>query len=184
VPDLPFPNTHCSGAPYGLLYHSRCKEQFSIAYVHAITTAARCKLENIVVDDESVDATIKQVASHAELDYVSLDIQLKCTSQDVLKNGQVSWPLSSKNYTELATSRRTAPAILIVLRVPDNFEEWIVQNHSNLTLARSAYWTSIRGFPDLADQKQERTVKLSTDQLFNVEQLLGILKRVGDGGVP
>lgn len=148
---VPFPETHGSGVPYGSLYDSRCKEQFSIAYIHAIITAARCKLENIVVDDESVDATIKQVAKHAVLNYVSLDVQLKCTSQVVDRGEHVAWPLQRKNYSELTTVRRTAPIILILLQVPETFEDWLLQDEGSLTMARSAYWASKPTGPQLED---------------------------------
>lgn len=184
VPAVPFPETHCSGLPYGTLYDSKCKEQFSIAYVHAIATAARCKLEEIVVDDESVDATIRQVATHVMLDYVNLDIQLKCTSQAVERDEYIAWPLRKKNYLDLASTRRGAPIILIVLQVPKKFEDWLLQDDKSLTLAKSAYWTSIRGFPDLPEGQTQETVKLPKTQPFNVEHLLDILARVGDGGVP
>jgi hypothetical protein len=184
MPAVPFPETHISGTPYGSMYPSQCKEQFSIAYIHAITTAARCKLENIEVDDESIDATIKQVAKHAEIDFVSLDVQLNCTSQAVERQGYVAWPLGNKNYSELITERRTGHIILIVLQVPEYFGDWLLQDEGGLTMVKSAYWVSIRGLPELPHGQTTKTVKLPKIQPFNVEQLLGILSRVGDGGAP
>jgi len=62
---------HASGAPYGTMHPSQCKEQFSIAYVHAIVTAARCKIAHMTVDDERVDLTIRQKADHKEFSSLS-----------------------------------------------------------------------------------------------------------------
>lgn len=183
VANTSFPDIHPSGAPYGQMDPSRCKEQFSIAYAHAIATAARCKLENIIVDDESVDATIKQVAEHSQICYPALDIQLKCTSQEIEKSdGDFSWKLSAKNYNELSTTKRGS-IILIVLRVPVAFTEWAPHTEDNLTLVRAAHWVNLRGQPAIP-AGSSRVVTIPRQNHFSVEQLLGIMKRVGDGGFP
>ncbi|MEV0066108.1 DUF4365 domain-containing protein [Amycolatopsis sp. NPDC050768] len=177
-----FPDIHPSGAPFGTMHPNNCKEQISIAYAHAVTTAARCKLDHIEVDDNSVDAVVMQKANQEFVDGVELDIQLKCTSQDLLREESLSWPLDGSNYNELANERRYNKAILVVLVVPERLDHWLRQTEDCLQLVRCAYWVPMTGLP-LTDQKS-KTVKLPRSNIFNVEQLLGILQRIGSRRLP
>jgi hypothetical protein len=168
------------GAPYGTLDQRECKQQFSIAYAHAIATAARCKLDNIHPDDERVDLTIRQVASHKMYDSAQIDVQMKCTSQDVLKTDGVHWVLSRDHYDHLRSELVYVPKILVVLLVPKRLDDWLTVSADSMLLQRSAFWVSLRGEPESAHDS--KTVVLPNQ--FNVVQLLEILKRVGDGGTP
>jgi hypothetical protein len=177
-----FPDLHRSGAPYGSLYSTQCKEQFSVAYAHAVTTAARCKLEHVEVDDESVDATIRQSRKHLIYSGAQMDVQLKCTSSHTPKNGYISFPLKKKNFDDLSDPHRLVPVVLVVLLVPEKIEEWISQTDDILTMARSAYWLNVSGLSAVGETST--TVKVPTSQRFDVAQLLGMLQRVGNGGKP
>ncbi|MEV6711891.1 DUF4365 domain-containing protein [Lentzea sp. NPDC051208] len=178
-----FPTVHPSGAPFGSLHPNHCKEQISIAYAHAVVTAARCKLDHIKIDNNSVDAVVMQEAEHELLDGVELDIQLKCTAQrDRVRDDHVAWPLEQTNHNQLASERRYNKAILVVMVVPERVEEWVTQSEDSLQLVRCAYWVGMTGQP-LTDN-QSKTVRLPKSNVFNVEQLLGILQRVADGGRP
>jgi hypothetical protein len=139
-------------------------------------------LEEIRIDDEKVDAVIRQEADHALYDGVSIDVQLKCTTQKVVNNGYASWTLKKDHYDKLRAVKRYHPRILVLMLVPEDLEEWVVQDEEQLRLVKCAYWTDLVGMPGVATDT--KTVKLPTANLFNVEQLLGILSRVGSGGEP
>ncbi len=177
-----FPTVHASGHLYGHLFDHQCREQLSVAYVHAVTTAARCALEEIKVDYQTVDATINQTAPHQFYDKSKLDVQLKCTSRDILKSDHVAYSLEEKYYDELRSTRRYNPIILIVLIVPPTLEEWLVQEEEGLRLHRAAYWMSLRGEPEI--DRRSTTVHIPRSNIFNVEQLLDIMTRIGNGGMP
>jgi Domain of unknown function (DUF4365) len=182
VPQGPvFPTVHRSGAPYGRLFETNCREQISIAYAQAVVTAARCKLEHVRVDDEKVDAVVRQEADHPLYDGASIDLQLKCTSQDVVKNGFISWSLSKAHYDKLRNPKRIYPRILVLMLVPEDFESWVVQDHDNLRLVKCAYWIDLVNAPDIT--ADSTTIKIPVDQVFNVEQLLRILQVFGAGEV-
>jgi hypothetical protein len=176
-----FPDVHQSGVPYGQLHDTSCKEQISIAYAQAVTSAARCSLENIRVDYQGIDATIRQSAQHDLLDTVSLDVQLKCTASGALTTDHLAFSLDKAKYDKLRNTRRLDDAILIVMLVPPNLEAWLKQSHSTLELAHAAYWVNLRGMPDIGSAGST-TVHLPRTNLFNVEQLLGMLARIGSGG--
>lgn len=177
-----FPTVHASGLPYGQLAANNCREQLSIAYAHAVTTAARCTLEDIKVDYQTVDAVIRQTADHAVYDVAAIDVQLKATSQDILKEGHLAYSLETKYYDALRSPRRMNPVILVVMLLPAGLDQWIVQDEDHLRLHRSAYWISLRDMPPV--QTESTTIHIPRSQKFDVEQLLGILSRVGDGGYP
>lgn len=173
---------HPSGVPYGSLFESECKQQLSLAYVRAVATAARCSVEEIAVDYQTVDLTIRQSAPHQLWDEALLDVQLKCTSQDVLRDAHLAFPLEKKHYDALRNTRRYTPAILVVMIVPPALEGWIHQDEESLRVSRAAYWTSLRGQPEIATKST--TVHVPRTNLFTTEQLLLMLSRIGNGGLP
>ncbi|RBM19223.1 hypothetical protein DI005_16145 [Prauserella sp. PE36] len=177
-----FPDMHGSGVPYGRLQPNLCKEQISIAYTHAVATAARCKLQDVEIDDHGIDAVLMQTPEDDLLGDVKVDVQLKCTSGDHLKDDHLAFPLPRHNYDKLRGEKRITPAILIVMVVPAALEEWVAQNEEALTLVKCAYWMSLRGMPSI--DQDNKTVHLPRRNIFDVKSLLAIMKRVADGGQP
>lgn len=177
-----FPDTHPSGVPYGRLEPNLCKEQISITYAHAVATAARCKLDDVKIDDHGVDAVLLQTPEDYLLGNVRVDVQLKCTSMDVLREDHVAFPLPRFNYDSLRGPKRLTPAILVVMIVPPRIESWLAQDEDSLRLVKCAYWMSLRGAP--AIDQQGRTVHVPRANIFDVSSLLAIMKLVAEGGHP
>jgi hypothetical protein len=171
------------GVPYGTLHETAVKQEFSLAYAHAVSAAARCTFEPVRVDVERVDFVIRQVANHLQHTNAMVDVQIKCTSQDVLKEDGVHWPLDIAHYDDLRDPKVYTPKILVVVVVPDEFLEWFEHAPEQAVLRHGAYWTSLRGMPE-STNAAKKTVVLPRDQVFDVPALLGILKRVGDGDLP
>lgn len=171
-----FPDMHRSGVPYGRLQPNLCKEQISIAYAHAVATAARCKLQDVDIDDHGVDAVLMQTPPDELLGNVKIDVQLKCTSGDVLKDQHLAFQLPKFNYDKLRGEYRLDPAILIVMLVPSDLEDWVTQDEDALTVVRCAYWMSLRGMPSIGDQ-DSKVVHLPRGNIFNVESLLAMMER-------
>ena len=181
----PWGPTHLpDGTPYGKLHETACKEQFSLAYAHAIALAARCTLHGITPDVERVDFTVRQVADHNLYEAAQIDVQMKCTSQSVMLNDGVHWTLDVDHYDHLRSGKVYNPKILVVLLVPTNLKDWLDHSADRAILKQCAYWVSLRGLPAVPATQQTRTVVLPPTQPFDVPNLLGILKRVGDGGPP
>ncbi|MEO3862219.1 DUF4365 domain-containing protein [Acrocarpospora sp. B8E8] len=171
-----------AGAPYGSLHASKCKEQFSLAFTHAITAASRCKISDLRVDDERVDYTMRQVANHRRFSSSTVDVQMKCTEQDVLRDDGVHWSLDRSHYDALRDLRTYNRKILVVLLVPHRLDRWLETQEEGMLLRKTAYWVCLEGHEPI--ETASKTVVLPRVNVFNVEQLLGILQRVGDGGQP
>lgn len=169
--------------PYGSLPESACKEQISVAYLHAVTAAARCSLEILSVDYEGVDATVRQEADHLMFTNAQVDVQLKCTSQEhVLKADHLAFRLERAHYDKLRDQKTLTPRILAVMVVPADLDEWLEQSQEHLLVRRCAYWVCLQGDPEVTTDTV--TVKLRRSHILDVGQLLGILQRIGNGGRP
>jgi DNA modification methylase len=177
-----FPTDHASGTPYGLLDENACREQLSLSYVHAVAAAARCSMERTGIDYQQIDVTIKQTAPHSLIEYANLDIQIKATSKDVLKADAVHYALPKKYYDSLRSMKRNNKIILVVVVLPDRLEDWVLQSEDDLRMRRAGYWLSLRGYPEI--QTGSKTLKIPRANVFSVEELLGIMSRIGNGGAP
>lgn len=170
-----------AGAPYGNLTSGHTKEQYSIAFVHALATRARCKIQNLDVDDEHVDLTIRQKADHLHFSRVAVDVQMKCTSQDVIRQDGLHFSMLRDHYDGLR-ARGILKKILVVLAVDEEFDDWMAIKPDELLMRGSAYWMGMDGLPPITTSST--TLILPDKNRFNAEQLLDMLARIGNGGAP
>ncbi|MEG4166816.1 MULTISPECIES: DUF4365 domain-containing protein [unclassified Microcoleus] len=157
------------------------KELFSKAYVRAVAAVAGCSVDQPENDYDSVDLCIKAIGSDPMQPH-RLELQLKCTSRDVLDAESVRYPLNVKNYNDL---RVTAfiPRLLVVVLVPENIGEWIQQSEQEMLLRHCAYWVSLRGMPETRNTNRI-TVELPRRNHFTPQALESIMQRISKGGFP
>ncbi|MEV4062199.1 DUF4365 domain-containing protein [Nonomuraea dietziae] len=170
-----------AGIPYGTLHQTECKQQFSLAFTHAITAAARCTIADLRVDVERIDYTVRQSATHRKYTSSQVDVQMKCTDQDVLRDDGLHWSLSRDHYDWLRDPKTYNRKILVVLHVPRLLQDWLQIEEEGMLLRKVAYWVCLEG-AEPVDTKTT-TVVLPRTNVFSVPSLLGILQKVGDGGV-
>lgn len=159
------------------------KEQFSKAYVHAVATVAGFQVANYAVDDDSIDVTISASGNTGLARKPKIDVQLKCTSQDVVDDEKLSFPLDVRAYDNLRSDDLCSPRILVVVVVPDKIDDWLAQDEKNLALSHCGYWMSLRGKPAI-NNNTSKTVHLPRSQIFSAEALMEIMTAVNDGGAP
>lgn len=159
------------------------KEQFSIAYVRAVAAAAGFKISRDEVDDDSVDISIGRSGGNGTIRSPKCDIQLKCTSQDVIKDEVIHFALPLKNYNDLRDTDLHVPKILVILLVPECVSEWLKQNEQALLMHHCAYWQTLRGKP-AETNKSSVTVHIPRRHIFDVAALTSIMDRIGQGTNP
>ncbi|WNG23794.1 DUF4365 domain-containing protein [Cystobacter fuscus] len=121
------------------------KEQFSIAYVHAVASAAGVITSPMNhVDRLSVDIKLTGMPP-AYPRCPEVNVQLKCTSNFELDEHDFGFPLPIKNYDDLRDDNLSVPRILIVLLVPKNIQDWLDIDESRMLARNCAYWHSLRG---------------------------------------
>jgi hypothetical protein len=156
---------------------SQRKEQFSRAYIHAIATVAGFTLYEPKVDDESVDLGIAgRIASDIPRP-PRLEIQLKCTSDKIVKDKDIVFSLKRKNYDDLRLDDLIVPRLLVVLVVPRKDDDWLKHSETETTIRHCAYWASLRGMEDKR-AKTKVSISFPRTNLFCVEALRELMRRV------
>ncbi len=155
---------------------SQRKEQFSYAYIRAVASVAGFSVSTPEVDDDSVDAILAGRSVDGIPCRPRIELQLKCTSGDVLRDDKVIYLLKRKNYDELRITDILVPRILIVVHVPASEEEWLRQTEDELTMRRCGYWASLCDEPETTNPTKV-TVYLPRANVFDVAGLRGLMGR-------
>jgi hypothetical protein len=164
-------------------YDSWRKEQFGRAFVEAVASVSGCQVECTRIDNDSVDLTLMRRTTTTAVRSPKLDVQLKTTALDVVKNGHIAFPLSMKNYDELRPTNLSVPRILVVVLVPQDVHEWTAHSEAELALRRCSYWLSLRGEPDVPNATT-KSVHIPRAQVFNPHSLHGIFSRLEQWNLP
>lgn len=155
------------------------KEQFSKAYVQAISAVAGCSWATPSVDDDSIDVSLSAKMFRGP----KLDLQLKCHAAATPTGTSFAYQLKLKNFDELRGDQLLVPRILVVLLVPPDPSDWLKYSEPELTLRRAAYWVSLRGLPATTN-KSKVTIQVPQLQHFDVVGLQGMMNRISTGGLP
>lgn len=139
----------------GLLPLNERKQQFSFGYVRMVVASAGCSVKSHATDYDGVDITIVSA---------------------------VAWTMKEKPFAKLTNGKRYTPAYLGVLVVPAEPEAWLDQDEDRLVTRSRLYWAKASDLVPFSEDGQSRTVYLPRSNLFDVGQLLGIMKSIGEGG--
>jgi hypothetical protein len=120
---------------------------FSEAWLRAVAPVAGFGVQGgTQPDDQSVDITItskrRGISSNPRV-----DVQLKCTANDLGDHPQISFSLPQNNYEDLRDVNVSVPIILVVVQVPVDPLNWILAYADKLEVFRAAWWISLRGYP-------------------------------------
>jgi hypothetical protein len=155
------------------------KQQLSVAYVHAVAARAGYACQVINVDNDSVDVQLAargMVHQHAVLRSPRVDIQLKATSQPVLKESHLTFPLPIKNFNELREPV-LVPRILVVFLLPEDDNLWLVQSEDAMITKHCGYWMALLDHSETKNRTSV-TVHLPRDQQFTVSSLRTVMEKV------
>ncbi len=172
------------GAAMALLPSKEIESELSYAYLHAVASMAgmSCQVANRQSDRIGIDARIVahgDFGAHTVLTDISLDIQLKATTQPyTIQHKQIPYFLHGVNrYDVLRRKTVTPQKILVVLFLPSDSSEWLVWSSERLCLQECAWWVSLRGAPT-CDNTSGQTVYLPLEQHFNPGNLITIMTRL------
>jgi hypothetical protein len=152
------------------------KEQYSHAYIRAVASVAGFSAAIPEVDDDSVDLFLTGRSVSGIPCRPRIDLQLKCTSDNVIRDDKVIYPLKRKNYDELRISDLLVPRLLVVVHVPESEEEWLRHSEDEMAMRRCGYWASLRGEPETTNSTTV-TVYLPRTNVFDVAGLCGLMER-------
>ena len=89
------------------------KERFSFAYIRAVAAHAGFYVDEPQVDRSSIDGVLRADFGRGP----RIEFQAKATSQDILRENHLAFPLPIGNYKDL-TQDAMIPRILIVVLMP------------------------------------------------------------------
>jgi hypothetical protein len=153
------------------------KEEFSLAYVHAVAAAAGFCSDR-PSRDYGVDLRITGAGPRRCRSYPTLDLQVKATSGDVVRDERVVLSLPVTNYDDLRwDGNRSAPFILVAVVVPASLEDWVAETEAELAMRRCGYWCSLRGMPPTSNTTTV-DVSLPRSQRFCTRELEHLMSRI------
>ena len=161
------------------------KEEFSYAYVHAVAAVAGYGLVLMpkLVDHDGIDVQIAARGGKGTVRSPRLEAQVKCTSQDVIEEKRIAYPLEVKNYNDLIADNYHTDRILIVLAVPEDISLWLMHSEEQLAMKRCAYWTSLREGKETTNSATV-TVSIPRQNQFTSDALISLMETVGKGEKP
>jgi hypothetical protein len=171
------------GAQQRTLPLNEMKQQFSLAFVHMIVSAAGCSIKHHSTDYDGVDITIASSTTFEKHYGPQIEMQLKCTAQQhLLTHDAMRWTLEAEPFRLLTNPKAYLPRYLGVLLLPDDPAIWLEQDEARLLTGSCMYWERAVALGTLGEGKQSKTVRLPRRNILNVAQLQEIMKTVGDGG--
>lgn len=167
-----------------MLHITQQKEQFSLAFIRAVTAVAGYNICRQEVDNDSIDIGVRGTRRDGGTRKApQLDMQVKCTEMDAGAGDACAYDLKLKNYDDLRLTEVHIPVILVIICVPQDVSRWIEDAPEQMALRRCAYWLSLRGAAQSENMKAQR-VHVPRSQRFTVDALRQMMNRLGDGGLP
>lgn len=156
------------------------KEQFSLAYIHAVAAQAGFLFDVPSKDLASVDATVR---SDEGLE-PHLHLQAKSTARLDRSETGIRFRLPAKNYRDLAALTQT-PKFLIVAHLPsDTPGDWATWVPEEFCLRVEAYWGSLRGMSPTGSGDRVPVELVTRFGPASLERLLGRIEQEGVHATP
>lgn len=152
----------------------RIKEDLSICYLKAVSAAKGVELEEYRHDEDSTDVVIKKfLMLDGDIKFNSqISVQLKATSspsQYKIGDEEITYKLKAKNYNDLC-AKSAMPSILGLFILPEDENEWVNWDKSELLLKGQMFWISLQGKPESSNTgtvsvKIPKTNRISADMI-------------------
>jgi len=161
------------------MHSTKKKEQFNIAYVAAIAAQAGISNLSTVVDDDSIDVVLIGKGFSGKVRNPQIQLQLKCTSQNLITGSTIKFPLSLKNYDDLRGTDVLCPRYLVVLMVPENDDHWIEHDNDCMKLHNLCFWVSLKDKPSTSNSTSV-TVEVPTSQRLTTQTLIKLMNEASN----
>lgn len=169
-----------------MLTKQHIEEDLSKAYVQAVAAKAAVNLRiGDRTHDYTIDGTFHQITymnrSRHESGF-SIDFQLKATKNLMMENDIVKYDLDAETYNYLvnrANTPRTTPAILIILSLPKDEQNWLTLSEEELILRRCCYWIALEGA--VTDNSSSKRIEIPKANLLTPDLVNELLCKIEAG---
>ena len=151
-----------------------------MAFVLGIIQAAGCTTTVPVIDGDKVDFTLERQNSGPNPHLVTspnIQVQMKATSTYVESDGHFIYDFEAEAHRRLADPLRHLPAILIVLHVPVDSDDWVSTTDQETAMRHQAFWYELSGQVPTTNKKKVR-LKIPLTNQVNTGSINDLLDRV------
>jgi len=118
-------------------------DELATAYVHAVAARGGATIA-VSRHDYGVDGTLHHIVKFKDKYVPSgfpIEFQLKGTTTAKIVDANVIFDLKARSYNLVATRHpRGLPLYLLLVCFDSDFDQWIVEEDTQLSLRASAYW--------------------------------------------
>jgi hypothetical protein len=177
------------------------KELLQRAYISAIASIAGV---NVHIDkaefDYGIDGNfviIRQASNGSLFPDGRLEFQMKASTEVSVKKNHITYNLDAKTYNKLV-QRACDPAMLILLILPKEQEQWVSLSKDEMILRKCCYWHFLVDLPP-SPNSQTVSIKIPINNVLTPEIIVKHLENfqainssnkekfrelLGSGGVP
>ncbi len=159
------------------------KEDLSRAFVQAIAAKAGMTVTiNGRSHDYGIDGQFHKVSiinGKFHETGINLDFQTKATTKFNYQKDCIRYELEASTHnmlSERSRRPRATPAILIILCLPPQSDEWFSLSEKNLILKNCCYWSRINSPKTL--NSSSITISIPTSRLLSPESLIQLLDNI------
>jgi hypothetical protein len=161
-----------------MITQEHAQEALSRAYIHAVAAKAGVNYVLAKEFDYGFDGhfyPVKLRGARIVESGFSLSFQLKCSINWTANDESVSYALKSKNYNDLVTREPDAEAaILILMCLPEDPEEWVTISEDQIILRKCCYFAALEGEP-VANENSTKTIQIPRQNLLTAANLTQVL---------
>lgn len=154
------------------------QERLSYAYVQAVVARAGAALA--IPHDYGDDGHIQSINRLSNGKYRSTGFlfhcQIKATTTTIIQNDSVVYDMDAEAFNNLASWEGTSPCLLLLMRLPQNFEDWFSLSEERLILQNCCYWYHIT--ETTTGNSSSKRIYVPRTQLFTPEAVTQWLDRV------
>jgi hypothetical protein len=171
-----------------LLTAGHSQESLTRAFIHAIAghVGLTCSFREF---DYGIDLALHQVTvrthpTTGRKRYVEsgmhLDVQVKSTTNAVVRDGEVAYDLDVHAYDDLRIEKTCTPRILVLHVQPRAKHERLTVAREGLTVRGRCYWISLRGFREVPNKYRVR-IQIPATHVLTEDTLKEVIRRVSTG---
>jgi len=161
------------------LPENQIKEELSYGHLHTLAARAGFSCDRPKTDYQSLDALIGsegRLCDDAILNQAHIGVQLKATSQEFPREGDIAYSLQIKNYNDLRVLT-TIPRLLVLLVLPPDAKKWLEHEmEEHLITRKCAYYLNLFGYPEVSNEAN-RTVYIPRQNVLTVETLTTLMEQ-------
>ena len=152
------------------------KEHLGYSYIHMMASFVGLAYDRPQVDDDSIDVILSangKIMKTSVLNSPRIELQVKASTRHTAQlnssNDHIAFQLSIKNYNDLR-GPTMCTRLLVIFLLPENEEDWLNHNETELISRKCAYWCKIEGLPEVNGQDSV-TVKIPKTNILSPETL-------------